>query len=441
MGLVRHSISTFIFQIIGYGLLVISGIISAHILQPFDRGLSAAVIFYPNLFFTLGHLTLGLCIIHHIGKKKYALEEFAGSSFLFALILSILMGIFFLVTVLLFKETFYRNIDIRYLLVGMISLPFLLLVYFFSSIMQGMLNITWYNIVNILPRLIILFLIIILALFWRFRAMEMVIIFVFGSIISGVLCFYKLWQMSSKKWSINKNLFMTLLKDGSKIHLASIATFIYGHVNIWIINYYLSPSEVGYYHIAYNLAYLLFLISISVEAVLYPRTSLGSLDEAIRLAVLSCRQVLFITLISGVIMGLLAKYLIILYGGSTYLPAQPVLLLLIPGMIVFIIPKILSTIWVRKGWFLFMSITAIIIATLNISLGFLLVPRYGVNGAGLSLTITYGFAALMGIVLYYLFVNRNIFKLFLLAKEDWQIYKDVYNKVKTQLIRSNNVSR
>lgn len=429
MSFTKQSLQTFIFQVAGFVIVAITGMITARALGPTDKGLSAVVLLYPTLFFTLGHLTIGLSVIHHIGKKEHTIEEYAGNSLLITAIISVLISFVFLGSIFLFKKSFYKDIPITYLAIAMVSIPFYLITYYFSSILQGTLNIKWYNIANQIPKGLTLLLVITLVLLGRFTALEAIIVVVIGVGVGGIICLWKVREIFPKKWAINKKLLGKLLRDGGKIHIGTIATFIFSHVHIFIINYYLSKDDVGYYCIAYALAGVLLFISISVETVLYPKVSGENLEEASGLVTLACRQTFLITLICALILGVLGRYFVLLYGGKAYLPAVAPLLFFLPGMVIFVIPKILATLWVRKGWFLQLTFIAIITATVSILLSVFLVPKYGIKGAALANSLTYLFAALISMVLYYGFVNHKFWRLFWFKKTDWQIYSNAYKKL------------
>ncbi len=433
MSLIKHSFQTFAFQVAGFLMATISGILVARWLGPTDRGLLAVINLYPSLFFTISHLTVGLAILHHIGKKRYKTENFAGNALFLSGVLGFIGLVIFIISLILLKEIVYKNINSIYLFIAMLSLPFYFVLYYFSSILQGTFNITWYNIAQHFPKMAGLAIAVILIFVGRLRVPELVVSGVLLNILISLLVIYPVWRLTKERWSINFILIKELLRDGLKIHIGGIATLLATRSNILIINYYLDTTQVGYFYVALVMAELLWFVSIAVETSLYPKTSSQTLEEASYLTMRACRQVLLLTFTGGILMAIFGKYLILLYGGKAFLPATLPLLILLPGSILYTFAKVLSALWVRKGWFIQLTYMASAMAAINIILNLILVPKYGMIGAAYATTISHSLTGLLGILLYYKFVNRKFWQLFWFEKADLEIYYSIFNRFNSAL--------
>jgi O-antigen/teichoic acid export membrane protein len=425
MNLARESFYTLIFQISGFLCATIAGVIIARTLGPSNKGIIAVALLYPSLFFTIFNLTVGLGIMHHLGKREYDAKTFAGSALIMLVVMSFLSLSVFFVTVGLFREILYKGIEIKYLIIAGISVPFYLMLYYYSSILQGSMDIKGYNVANQLSSFFNLFFVLVFIFLWEFTALEAVIAGISGIVLGGLFSLFKTIKRTGGI-SFNKELTGRIVKDGAKIHIGAIATFIFSQANIFILNYYATTSEVGFYSVAFSIANVLFFFSISLEIGLYPKMAHATMEEAVTLVQVATRQILLITTFAAITMAVFSKFIILIYGGTAFLPSVTPLLILLPGMVIFVIPKILSTLWVRKGWFLPLTFISSGIAALSILLNLLLIPKYGANGAAIATTLTYGAASLLVLFLFWKFVSKNVMTLFRPEHEDFAIYKEIY---------------
>lgn len=427
MNLARESFYTLIFQISGFICATIAGIIIARALGPSNKGIIAVALLYPSLFFTIFNLTVGLGIMHHLGKREYDAKTFAGSALIMLVVMSVLSLSVFFVTVGLFREILYKGIEIKYLIIAGISVPFYLMLYYFSSILQGSMDIKGYNVANQLSSFSNLFFVLVFIFLWEFTALEAVIAGISGIVLGGLFSLFKTIKRTGGI-SFSKELTCRIIRDGAKIHIGAIATFIFSQANIFILNYYATTSEVGFYSVAFSIANILFFFSISLEIGLYPKVAHATIEEAIKLVQVATRQIILITASAALIMAVFSKIIVLIYGGKAFLPSVSPLLFLIPGIVVFVIPKILATLWVRKGWFLPLTFIATGTAILSIILNLLLIPKFGANGAAIATTMTYGLVSLIGLFLFRKYVNKDLTLLLIPNRKDLIVYRDFFRR-------------
>lgn len=418
MDIAKSSIQTFIFKVAALFMATAGGMISARLLGPEGKGLLALALLYPSIFFVFGHLNIGFATVFRIGEKKFKKEEFAGTLFLLFIIFSIaLIGIFF-ITYAKFQNNLYKNIPFSFLTLGMFMLPLQIFIYFFSSFLQGIGKIFWFNFVNHLPRLLLPLLIVSFWFFYKYTAFEGVIINILIYILSAFLIFILISHFAPQKWKVNKSLLKQLITDGSRLHLGTIATFTISRIDQIIIGIMLNITSLGYYAVATAIAELLWFMSSAVELVLYPKTSEENFDEAEERIKRSSRIILFLTFCGGIIMAIVSRYLIIIYGGKIFLPAVTPLLILLPGIILSSHSQIISVLWVKKRWLLSISIFSMINAMLNILLNLIFIPHWGINGAALATTITYSVIFIFYISLYRIAVKKPILPIIIPQKDD-----------------------
>ncbi len=429
MNLARESFYTLIFQISGFICATVAGIIVARALGPENKGILTIAMLCPYIFFVIFNPTIETAIVFHMGKKHYDIKTFAGNAIILNFVLSLIALLFFFITFSQFRESFYRGIELNYLTIVICSVPFYFMLYYFSSILRGNMDIKGYNISNQLLNFSNILLILIFTAIKRLHILEAIIAGISGIVLGGLYALTAVMRIA-KGFSFNGKLILKLIKDGCKLYIGSIATFMNFQINFIILNCYANPSEVGFYSVAYAIATILSFFSISLDIGLYPKIAYATMDEAIKFTEIASRQMILITLIAALAFILFSKYIVLIYGGSSFLPSIEPLIILLPGMVILVVPKILGALWLRKGWFFQLTLIATITSIISLISNFLLIPKFKANGAALATSLTYSFLFLIEIVLYIKYVKNNISGLFIPTKTDIIIYRDILKSFK-----------
>jgi len=429
----RRSIGTFFALAISSIATLIWGVIVARTLGPTGIGILAITTLYPIFFFTIGHLTLGIGTIHYIGQKKYSVENFAANSMLAALSIGALLYLIFVATLPLFQNTLYKGVDPKYLFLAFTVVPLNLIVYFLSSVLQGNNYIREYNIVNLSRPCFAVFSLVILVLACSTGIMGAVAAFTLGFLFAAAASIYYVSKQTSGKWKVNFNLLRTTLKSSGKMHIGSVATFIYGQVGLMIANYYLVSAQVGYFALALTIAQFLFLIPQAAQVVLYPETAMATEEEAATSSARVCRHAIFWVMLAALAFGFLSKYIIWLFAGEEFFPSIAPLIVLLPGVVLSTVAQVLSPLWVRKGWFWYMGGSGTALAVISILLNWVLIPKYGIMGAAIANSLTYFIGFLITIGMYFCFVNKRFWHLLIPQAEDANLYKRMFQGVRVRL--------
>jgi O-antigen/teichoic acid export membrane protein len=432
MAVAKLSLQTFLFQIARYFAAFLGGMMSARILGPSGKGLLAFALIYPSLYFMLGHFSLGNPIIHHLGEKKYKKEEFVGNLLFFFLIITLFLFLIFGISYFFWKDILYQNIPSYLLGLAMLLLPLYLFIYYFSSFLQALRKIFYYNLLQNLPYFLIPFLILGFWIFWQYTPREGIFINLIIYGLTTILAFWLVFKIAPFPWKINKELFKRLFIDGGKLHLGAISIFLISRIDQVMIGNMLENKALGYYSVAVVIAELIWLISFSVQTVIYPEVASRDPKEAQELTYIATRLVLWFALGAGLFLALISKFIILLYGGKAFLPAILPLIILIPGMIFSAPTQIMSAWTLKQKWFLRSTLIATFFAILNIFLNFLFIPLWGINGAALATTITYGVALIITLFIFSYFFHFNIFSLLIIRKSDFQFLKQILIKRKIQ---------
>ena len=181
--------------------------------------------------------------------------------------------------------------------------------------------------------------------------------------------------------------------NGLTIVLILCLTSLY-EVDIMMLGLFTTAQETAYYRIALTLAEFLWIVPLALQNVLMHSTSNiwanNDRERINSLAARITRYTLLFTLLLAIGLAALAPVALPIIYPDEYLASYVPILLLLPGCIGFALARPILAIGQGKG-----DLRALIASTggaaiANIALNTLLIPRYGMYGAAVGTSISYG---------------------------------------------------
>jgi O-antigen/teichoic acid export membrane protein len=184
-----------------------------------------------------------------------------------------------------------------------------------------------------------------------------------------------------------------LAYNGYSILLILLTASLY-HVDILLLKPMAGSQSTGYYRAALIIAEFLWFVPNTLQTVfLHSSSDLWSKGETKQITTLvskATRYNLSLTLLLAIGLATLASDFVPLYFGAEFKAAVPPLLLLLPGTLGFALARPIFAVGQGKG-----KLRVLIVATgtsslMNLVLNFSLIPRYGMAGAAIATSTSYG---------------------------------------------------
>ncbi len=186
-----------------------------------------------------------------------------------------------------------------------------------------------------------------------------------------------------------------LLRFGLKGHLGNIVQFFNYRLDMFLVNFFLTPASVGVYSIAVMVAELAWYVPTAVASVLLPRTAAGGKTEADEFTPMICRITVAVTFVFSLFLALAAGPAIRLAFGRDFSPSMTPLVMLLPGIVVFSVSKVLASDLVGRGYPLYPTYVAAVSLGATVLLDVLLIPRWGLAGAAAASSVSYAVSSLL----------------------------------------------
>lgn len=398
--------SVFTNQILVTGLGMVSGVISARLLGPAEKGVMAAAVLIAGLTAAIAHLGLPYAVIYNISSAPNPHAGLRRTLAVCARVLPLnLLGVAGLYTVAysVGRNSILKGLTLPVVIASSLLCVMTLLQSINVNMFGGLQNFRARNTVTFLPVFVVTLVVLFywltrrpisaLILVWA-NAASVAIAVLFGSISIA------LRYPSAFAWHLQRGWPKDYLWYGLKFQLALIAQALNYRLDALIVNALVGNVTLGLYSVAVSSAEVLTLIPTAVDYVLYPKVARARGGEKSRLTLLALGGSLYVVLAAAVGLGIALPWLIpMLYGGAFAGSLAPAFWLL-PGMVSLTVVKIVCHVVAGFGRPEYATYTTVLGLAFTVPLDFILIPRMGIIGAAVASSIAYSIAAVAALGLY-----------------------------------------
>ena len=389
-------------------LLVLMGIITsvlvARLLGPEGRGVYAVAMTIGAVGVQFGNLGLHASNTYCVSRHRELLPGLLSNT------LVVGFGIGGLLAVLMWVvSSFWPGIAPLHgalLLLSLAWIPFGLSYMLTQNLLLGIDEVRAYNVIELVSRIIGLSLIGILLL-CEMITVELLFATGFLGLLTGFI--WSLWRLKSHLGRVplpSITLFKTHISYGLKAYAGAIFAFLVLRVDLLIVQYVLGAEEAGYYSVAVIMADMTYLLPTVIATLLFPRLAgMPLIADKWNVTKRVALMVGFVMMVFGGAAALLSEPVVRVVFGETFLPSARAFVWLLPGIVMLSINTMFMTYFASIGMPLIVVYSPAVATVLNITLNLKLLAWFGIIGAAMASTVSYG-AMLIGSVLYVLWLRR-----------------------------------
>ena len=191
------------------------------------------------------------------------------------------------------------------------------------------------------------------------------------------------------------------IKFGIKAHLGNVLATLNYRIDLYLVNFFLSPLHAGIYVVAVQLSERIWIISHSVGSVIFPKLSeISSHEEQKKsLTPIIARYVLLSSILLSIVLAIISYPIILIFFSDSYMQALNPLFCLMPGIVLLSVSRVLSNDIASRGKPEYNLYTSFLVLLVNIAFNILLIPT-GILGAAIATTISYSVNTLLKLFQY-----------------------------------------
>lgn len=406
---------------------LLTGIIISRVLGPEGRGIYSSIYVVPIIF--LGFATFGIrrSAVFHIGRKLYKEEEII-STIYFLLICTSSFGI--IASAIAYYLIDNADFTLPLIVLAILSIPVRLAIGYTRGIFLGKEQFRYANQLKWLP--VFLNLIFVAAFVW-FAGLS-----VLGAILAIFLSYFLVAfyaiivvrRSISIRISFIKDILKSMLKLGVVYALALFVMQLNYRVDILLLEHLSNFSEVGYYSLGVSIAERLWQLPIAMGIVIMSRSANVEDENKLNNEVAHMLRISFlVALVGAIIIYFIAPYVIPLLYGKQFIPSIEIVQLILPGILMFIIFRILNSRLAGMGkpkFAIYVFGPALII---NIILNYIWIPKYGGIGAAMATNVSYILGTIAFLVIFSRISKMSILQIVGYKKEDFNFVASIKNRI------------
>jgi O-antigen/teichoic acid export membrane protein len=224
---------------------------------------------------------------------------------------------------------------------------------------------------------------------------------------------------------------------GIKAYLILIFNFLNYRLDIILVKYFLTVSDVSYYQIAVSIAQRFWYIPNAMSTLLFP-TLMAMNKGSSKFTARLCRNNLFLMIPLSILTIFVIHPTVILLFGKEYEAVTYALYSILWGITIFPIYKFLATYFASKkklGIGIFASATGIVV---NVIANIILIPKFGIVGAGIATSISYSVLSIILLLFFRVHTKIPLREILVPNKEDFKEYIKITKKIFQRLHPSTN---
>jgi O-antigen/teichoic acid export membrane protein len=406
-------------------LVAASGIILPRLLNPQALGRLNSLTALAAIVYSFAFLGMRSSLVMHLGKKKFHEQQILSATayiFILSSILSTLAVLFFFF--FLSKDEFPL---LMILLVCLIN-PFEFLISYMQGHNLALGRYGNFNRLKWVPRFIYLLAILLFVgvLGWNIRGALLSIILSNLMAIAIYLTSKGMSRPAIVRGPMPLEVIRSLVGYGMLYALAFLVTRLNHKIDILILKRISDIAEVGFYSLGANVAETIWQVPIAVGVVLMSRSANQRNERVATEEVCSSLRIsLLLVLLAALMLYLAAPLLVTLLFGERYADSIPIIRTILPGILFFVILKILNSQFVGSGKPQLTLIALLPSLLINIVLNILFIPSYGGIGAALATNISYFIASFLLLLVYSRTFNTALPEIFRYRKSDFAFVRKI----------------
>ena len=366
------------------GVNLITGIITARVLGPDGKGAQTAVSLWPQ--FLAYSLTLGLpsALLYNLRRApNEGARDFSAS-----LVLGAVMGLFAAgvgIAIIPLWLTDYPAEVIRLAQWSMLLAPLSLLSLVFVHVLQAREEFRHYNAARYLQPVLALTALAFLAFTGRLTPLSAALCYVLPQVPIFLWLLVRLWRIYRPVWSGLGGSFRRLFSYGLRSYGSDLLGPVTSQLDRVLVAGLLDPAALGLYVVAVSAARILNALQVAVVSVLFPKASGREVEDVVALTGRGARVSTLLTLLAATVLALLGPYAMGFVYGREFVEAVTVFRYLLLEAVLGGTAWVLAQAFMALGRPGTVSAMQVLGVGMSVTLMLVLVPRYGLAGAGLAL--------------------------------------------------------
>lgn len=409
-----------------FPLGIITGIIVARLLGPENRGIYAYTAVVSHTLIPILYFGFGAGVRYYFANKEFKPKENIFSAYSVAFLVGLLAsGIFLSLYYLDALGVLVQSTKREYIFFIVVAIPLDVMLLVSQNINMGTSSFKFLNTTTVLRGFSINFWLLLFVMVLGLDLYGALAANIINKFLSLAYITYGIYKEFRFEIKIRVDFIKRSFNYGIRAWLGAVANQANANLDKLIISYVAEPAVLGVYTVSYSLVNLMNQPMAGVLPVLYNKVAEAKTkEEAIRLAAQTHRVMLVVSGSIGILIAILAPFLIPKLYGEKFSDAIIPLWILVPGVLVQAVTRRSgSKLMAARGMPLKNTIAQVGAAIVGVISYYFLIPPYGTTGAALGSTFAYFTVVVITLVQLKQFAGDIPLNYFGFYKEDYYWFR------------------
>jgi O-antigen/teichoic acid export membrane protein len=371
----------------------LAGLAVARILGPEGRGNYALLVLIPTLLSQILNLGLGQANTYLLGRRHSPVGQVAANSLLWGTLAGTAVVIGVLAAGKVLRPMLLPNLPLSLIALSCAAVPFALIHFFASYALLGLGQVNKFGILLLVEGVgqLLYLAIFMIAMKWGLAGATLA-----WTLTAVTCCLLSVAWLARPAWSTlgpNLRTFREALVYGLRIYPAGIMQYLNLRFDQFLVEYFAGAGPLGLYAVAVSVTEATWQIPIAVSTALFSRVSTTTDRQADAITPRVLRFTIAITALEVGILLMFGGLFLRMFFGAAFEAALPALYWLLPGTLLYCVPRVLEGDLAGRGHPLICSLAAAMAVMATIALDLLWIPRRGIVGAAWASSVAYGLNA------------------------------------------------
>jgi O-antigen/teichoic acid export membrane protein len=403
-------------------------IILSRQLGPEGRGLYTSILVVPLIVVSFALLGIRRSAVFHLGQKVFD-EDRTVSAVISLLIISSILAILISGVALLIMMP--KGLSLPMAIMALLSIPVKLILVYSGGIYIGKEQFKRSNLQVWLPLFFNLIGITFFVIFLKWSVLGALLSLFISNLLVSLASLSYLGRNFRISLKFDKEAIGSLARLGIVYALAVVVMQLNYRVDLLLLQKLSTLKEVGYYSLGVAISDKLWQLPSAIGLVVMSRSA-NTLDEyklnrdVARLLRLS----FLLVLVTAIVLWLIIPVILPLLFGNRFIPSIPIVRWMLPGILMFVIVRILTGRFAGKGQPIILIGIFVPALILNILLNILWIPSHGGIGAAWASNVSYTAGAIILLVVYSVKMQVSMKEIVQFRKSDFNFITIWINKIK-----------
>jgi O-antigen/teichoic acid export membrane protein len=385
-------------NLLGIGSALLIDIVLSRHLGPEGRGLYASILVVPLIVSSFVMLGIRRSAVYHLGKKVFSDDRTVSGVVSLLVITSLLAAIVSGAALLIMKPA---GLTWPMAVLALLSIPVKLALVYAGGIYIGREDFRRANLQVWTPLLLDLAGIVLFVVLLPWSVTGALLALFLANLAVSVKSYLYLSSVYRIRITADREVWKSLSGIGIVYALAVVVMQLNYRVDILLLQKLSDMKQVGYYSLGVAISDKLWQLPSAIGLVVMSRSAnTDDTDRLNRDTAKLLRMSFLIVLVASVLLWLIIPALLPLLFGEKFRPSTDVVRLMLPGILMFVIARILSGRFAGAGEPRLLIRLFVPTLLLNIVLNLIWIPRWGGLGAAMATNVSYTLGALGILILF-----------------------------------------